>query len=95
MYPVVVRPAPHPAGIVIPATFPQGKATLRRAAHFYAVQPYTPSVVTYVTTAPPTQGSQRLAVSAYGTFYPSWVFPWDSAPNSGRGRFVSFTVNSL
>ena len=34
------RPSSGPSG----ATFPQGKASLRRTVHFCVVQPYTPSV---------------------------------------------------
>ena len=36
-------------------TFPQGKANLRRPEHFYAIQPYTPSV-TFGDTSPYTPG---------------------------------------
>ena len=41
-------------------TFPQGKANLRRPEHFYAIQPYTPSV-TFGDTSPYTPGGKRFA----------------------------------
>ena len=50
-----LRPAPHPAGIVIPATFPQGKAPSEGSIHFCVIQPYTPSDCPYGQPPPPTR----------------------------------------
>ena len=44
------------------ATFLQGKATLKRTAHFYYVKPFTPLSQSFGLTAPPTRREPFLRI---------------------------------
>ena len=65
---------------------PQGKANLRRPEHFYAIQPYTPSV-TFGDTSPLHAGRQRFTGSSSRrrrkNFYKDFLYPLDK-----RGLYV-------